>query len=143
MPRAFTLAAAFAAAALIASTTTTRGSPQSAPHIDPALFSSLQWRHIGPFRGGRTTAVAGVPSAPHVLYIGGSGGVWKTTDAGRTWSSIFDGQPTASIGAIAVSPADPNTLYAGTGEGESMGSGLYTSIDAGRTWTRLGLAEAP
>ncbi len=118
-----------------------------APAFDPALFSEFRWRPIGPFRGGRTKAVDGIASAPHVFYIGAvNGGVWKTTDAGRTWVPIFDDQPTGSIGAIAVAPSDPNVIYVGSGEGMqrpdlSVGNGLYKSTDAGRTWTHLGLRD--
>src|SRR5262245_45510254 len=85
------------------------GQPTGTPATD-----ALKWRMIGPFRGGRTRAVAGVPSLPHVFYIGAvDGGVWKTDDAGRTWQPVFDDQPTQSIGAIAVAPSDPNILYVG------------------------------
>jgi photosystem II stability/assembly factor-like uncharacterized protein len=115
---------------------------------DPALFAGLHWRLIGPFRGGRTVGATGVPGAPHLFYIGvNNGGVWRTTDAGRTWTPIFDDQPTGSIGAIAVAPSDPQTLYVGSGEGLqrpdlSVGDGVYTSTDGGRTWRHLGLEDA-
>ncbi|MBA4121741.1 MAG: glycoside hydrolase [Acidobacteria bacterium] len=108
---------------------------------------ALHWRNIGPFRGSRTRAVAGVPSQPNVFYMAQSnGGVFKTTDAGRTWIPIFDDQPTGSIGAIAVSISNPNVIYVGSGEGLhrpdlSVGDGVYKSIDAGRTWTHLGLRD--
>ena len=111
------------------------------------LFSELHWRAIGPIRGGRTRAAAGVPSQPNVFYIGAvNGGVFKTTDYGRTWNPIFDSQPTASIGAIAVAPSNPNIIYAGSGEGLqrpdlSTGDGIYKSTDAGKTWTHLGLRD--
>jgi photosystem II stability/assembly factor-like uncharacterized protein len=114
---------------------------------DPAFLSSLHWRSIGPYRGGRTRAVAGVPSQPNVFYIGVcNGGVWKTNDYGRTWQPIFDDQPTGSIGAIAVAPSDPNVVYVGSGEGLhrpdlSVGDGIYRSADAGKTWTHLGLRD--
>ncbi|HYN08071.1 MAG TPA: hypothetical protein VES67_11825 [Vicinamibacterales bacterium] len=120
---------------------------QSSTGFDPGLFRELTWRHIGPFRGGRTKAAAGIPAQPNVFYIGAvNGGVWKTTDAGRTWTPIFDDQPTGSIGAIAVAPSDPNIIYVGSGEGLqrpdlSTGDGIYKSTDAGRTWTHLGLRE--
>src|SRR6185436_17415927 len=80
--------------------------------FEPTLFKELRWRNIGPFRGGRTKAVDGIPSQPNVFYIGAvNGGVWKTNDYGRTWAPIFDDQPTASIGAIAIAPSDPNIVY--------------------------------
>jgi len=109
--------------------------------VDPALFAELRWRHIGPFRGGRTVGAAGVPQQPNVFYIGvNNGGVWKTTDFGQTWTPIFDAQPTQSIGAVAVAPSDPAVIYVGSGEGLqrpdlSVGDGIYKSTDAGRTWT--------
>jgi photosystem II stability/assembly factor-like uncharacterized protein len=102
---------------------------------------------IGPYRGGRTRAVAGVPSNPNLFYIGAvDGGVWKSDDAGRTWQPIFDDQPSQSIGAIAVAPSNPNIIYVGSGEGLhrpdlSVGDGMYRSDDAGRTWRQLGLRD--
>jgi photosystem II stability/assembly factor-like uncharacterized protein len=111
------------------------------------LYQGMRWRMIGPFRGGRTRAVAGVPSQPNVFYIGAvDGGVWKSTDYGRTWDPIFDGEPTQSIGAIAVAPSDPNIVYVASGEGLqrpdlSVGNGIYKSTDAGKTWTHLGLRD--
>jgi photosystem II stability/assembly factor-like uncharacterized protein len=116
--------------------------------VDPSLYAALQWRAIGPFRGGRTVGAAGVVQQPNVFYIGvNNGGVWKTTDYGQTWIPIFDDQPTQSIGAVAVAPSDPNILYVGSGEGLqrpdlSVGDGIYKSIDAGRTWEHLGLRTA-
>jgi photosystem II stability/assembly factor-like uncharacterized protein len=107
----------------------------------------MRWREIGPYRGGRTRACSGVPSQPNVFYIGAvNGGVWKTNDYGRTWTPIFDDQPTGSIGAIAVAPSDPNIIYVGSGEGLqrpdlSVGDGIYKSTDAGKTWTHLGLRD--
>src|SRR3954454_13594979 len=118
----------------------------SAP-FDPKLFQELRWRSIGPQRGGRTKSAAGVASQPNVFYIGVcNGGVWKTTDYGRTWNPIFDDQPTGSIGAVAVAPSNPNILYVGSGEGLqrpdlSVGDGVYKSTDAGKTWTHLGLRD--
>ncbi|HZQ25094.1 MAG TPA: glycoside hydrolase [Terriglobales bacterium] len=115
--------------------------------ISDSLYQQLQWRMIGPFRGGRTRAVSGVPSQPNVFYIGAvDGGVWKSDDYGRTWNPIFDNQPTQSIGAIAVAPSDPNTIYVASGEGLhrpdlSVGNGIYRSTDAGKTWTHLGLEQ--
>ncbi len=124
------------------------GGPRaSAQQYDPALYSALRWRLIGPFRGGRTVAAAGVPGTPDVLYIGvNNGGVWKSADYGRTWTPIFDDQSTGSIGAVAVAPSDPQTLYVGSGEGLqrpdlSVGDGVYKSTDGGRTWRHLGLRD--
>jgi photosystem II stability/assembly factor-like uncharacterized protein len=102
---------------------------------------------IGPFRAGRTVGAVGIPSQPNVFYIGvNNGGVWKTTDAGRTWKPIFDDQPTGSIGDVAIAPSNPNVVYVGSGEGLqrpdlSTGDGMYKSTDAGKTWTHLGLRE--
>ncbi len=116
-------------------------------HVDSALFSGMRWRLIGPFRGGRTVAAVGVHGRPTTLYIGvNNGGVWKSTDYGRIWTPIFDDQPTGSIGAIAVAPSDPNTIYVGSGEGLqrpdlSTGDGIYKSTDGGNTWRHLGLAD--
>jgi photosystem II stability/assembly factor-like uncharacterized protein len=116
-----------------------------AESYDAKLFGEMRWRSIGPHRGGRTRASAGVPGQPNVFYIGAvNGGVWKTNDYGRTWTPIFDDQPTGSIGAIAIAPSDPNVIYAGSGEGLqrpdlSVGDGIYKSTDAGKTWTHLGL----
>jgi photosystem II stability/assembly factor-like uncharacterized protein len=102
---------------------------------------------IGPFRGGRAVAVSGVIGQPNVFYFGAvCGGVWKTTNAGRTWAPIFDSQPVASIGAVSVAPSDPNVIYVGSGEADfrsdiCSGNGAYKSTDAGRTWTRIGLDD--
>ena len=107
----------------------------------------LHWRMIGPFRGGRTRAVAGVPDEPNVFYVGQvDGGVWKSNDYGRTWNPIFDGQDTQSIGAIAVAPSNDNIIYVASGEGLhrpdlSVGDGIYRSDDAGKSWTHLGLRD--
>jgi photosystem II stability/assembly factor-like uncharacterized protein len=120
----------------------------SAQPYDPAMYQDLRWRMIGPFRGGRTVAISGVPGQPNVFYMApNNGGVWKTTDFGRTWNPIFDDQPTGSIGALAVAPSNPNTIYVGSGEGLrrpdlSVGDGVYKSTDAGRSWQHLGLREA-
>jgi photosystem II stability/assembly factor-like uncharacterized protein len=112
-----------------------------------ACCGEMRYRMIGPHRGGRTKAAAGIPDQPHTFYVGVvNGGVWKSTDAGRTWAPIFDDQPTGSIGAIALAPPDPNVIYVGSGEGLqrpdlSTGDGIYKSTDAGRTWTHLGLRD--
>ena len=109
--------------------------------------SILRWRNIGPYRGGRTRAIAGVPSQPNVFYMAPvNGGVFKSIDYGRTWTPIFDDQPTASVGAIAVSISNPNVVYVGSGEGLhrpdlSVGDGVYKSTDAGTTWKHLGLSD--
>ena len=127
------------------------GATQIAAHaaqpIGPAYYDAMRWRLIGPFRGGRTVAVAGVPSQRGVFYMApNNGGVWKSTDYGRTWDPIFDGQDTGSIGALAVAPSDPNIIYVASGEGLrrpdlSTGDGIYKSRDAGKTWTHLGLRD--
>ncbi|HLX00361.1 MAG TPA: hypothetical protein VKR82_17105 [Candidatus Acidoferrales bacterium] len=124
------------------------GGPAPAQQYPPSMFQEMRWRNVGPFRGGRTRALAGVPSQPNVFYIGGvDSGVWKSDDFGETWEPIFDGQPTGSIGAIAVSLSDPNIIYVGCGEGLprpdlSIGDGMYKSTDGGKTWTHLGLRDA-
>ena len=115
---------------------------------DPSMYQELRWRMIGPFRGGRTVAISGVPGQQNVFYMApNNGGVWKSTDFGRTWNPIFDDQPTQSIGALAVAPSNPNTIYVGSGEGLrrpdlSVGDGMYKSTDAGKTWQHLGLGDA-
>ena len=107
--------------------------------------SILRWRNVGPYRGGRTRAVCGVPSQPNVFYMAAvNGGVFKSIDYGRTWQPVFDDQPTASVGSIAVAPSNPNVVYVASGEGLhrpdlSVGDGVYKSTDAGKTWTHLGL----
>ena len=119
----------------------------NAQKFDAKYFNSMQWRCIGPHRGGRTVGAVGVPSQPNVFYIGvNNGGVWKTNDFGRTWKPIFDDQPTGSIGDIVVSPSNPNIIYVGTGEGLqrpdlSVGDGIYKSTDGGKTWINTGLID--
>src|SRR5207253_1672521 len=109
------------------------------------LFAGLRWRNIGPFHGGRIAAVTGAIGQPGVFYIGApAGGIWKTTSAGVTWSPIFDQFTNVdSIGAIQVAPSDTNIVYAGTGDSVqgSLGDGMYKSIDAGKTWTHIGLED--
>src|SRR5215471_17590782 len=110
--------------------------------------SILRWRNIGPYRGGRTRAICGVPSQPNVFYMAPvNGGVFKSIDYGRKWQPIFDDQPTASVGAIAVSVSNPNIVYVGSGEGLhrpdlSVGDGIYKSTDAGKTWAHLGSRDS-
>jgi photosystem II stability/assembly factor-like uncharacterized protein len=116
--------------------------------LEPGLFAALRWRNVGPHRASRTRAAAGHASHPYTFYMAAvNGGVWKTTDAGRTWKPIFDDQPTGSIGTIAIAPSNPGILYVGSGEGLhrpdlSTGDGVYKSTDAGATWTHLGLRDA-
>src|SRR4029450_11982087 len=115
-------------------------SPAPPGSIDEKLFQGMQWRQIGPFRGGRALAIEGVPGEPDTYYFGAvAGGVWKTTDGGAHWTPLFDKQPISSIGAIAVAPSDHNVIYAGTGEAAirgntTYGTGVFKSIDGGKTW---------
>ena len=121
--------------------------PLPAQSVSPDLFSGLKWRLIGPFRGGRAVAAAGVRGDPNTFYFGAvDGGIWKTTNAGITWTPIFDQQSVASIGAIAVAPSDPKTIYVGTGESDirsdlASGDGVYRSTDGGTTWENIGLRD--
>jgi photosystem II stability/assembly factor-like uncharacterized protein len=112
------------------------------------LFTSLEWRSIGPYRGGRVVAVAGDPSHSHTFYFGSTGGgVWKTTDGGLFWENVSDGHfKRASVGGIAVAPSDANVIYVGMGEATirgnvSHGDGVYKSTDSGKSWTHLGLED--
>ncbi len=133
---------AFAALVLVAF-----AAPVVADPLDPALYSQLKWRCIGPFRGGRTVGAAGVPGKPNTFYVGvNNGGVWKTTDAGRVWTPIFDDQPTGSVGVLAVAPSNPDVIYVGSGEGLqrpdlSTGDGVYLTRDGGKTWKNTGLRD--
>jgi len=122
--------------------------PASAAEMSPAdLLAGFQWRMLGPFRGGRVAAATGVPGRPDEFYFGAvNGGVWKSIDAGRIWDPVFDSQPVASIGAIAVAPSAPDIVYVGSGESTlrdsaGFGNGVYKSVNAGKSWTHLGLAD--
>ncbi|HRI60189.1 MAG TPA: glycoside hydrolase, partial [Saprospiraceae bacterium] len=120
---------------------------QNTAYTQQPFFDALQWRCIGPHRGGRTVGAVGVPQQPGVFYIGvNNGGVWKTTDYGRVWTPIFDEQPTGSVGDVAVAPSDPRVLYVASGEGLqrpdlSVGDGVYKSTDGGKTWKNTGLRD--
>ncbi|MFT5386105.1 MAG: photosystem II stability/assembly factor-like uncharacterized protein, partial [Saprospiraceae bacterium] len=115
---------------------------------DDSLYNSIEWRNIGPFRGGRSCTVAGVPGKPNLFYFGSTGGgVWKTSDGGRHWENISDGYFGGSVGAIAVSESDPNVIYAGGGEvtvrgNVSSGYGIWKTEDAGKTWKQMGLKDS-
>jgi len=120
----------------------------AAQRAGATLFREITWRSLGPMSGGRTPAVAGVPSRPGVFYAGASnGGLWKTTDYGRVWAPVFDAQSTGAIGAIAVSPSHPEVVYVGGGDaghGDALagGNGIHKSVDGGASWTQLGLQES-
>jgi len=116
--------------------------------IDPSAYKAVKWRCIGPYRGGRVTAVAGIPSKPYTYYFGAcGGGVWKTEDGGLNWRPVSDGYfNTGSVGAVAVSEWDPNVVYVGMGEAPirgnvSHGDGMYKSVDRGKTWEHIGLKD--
>jgi photosystem II stability/assembly factor-like uncharacterized protein len=116
--------------------------------VDPSYYQALHWRLIGPFRGGRVLAVSGIPGNDRRFYFGAvDGGVWETKDAGRTWQPIFDHEPVASIGAIAIAPSRPGTIYVGTGEADmrsdiAQGDGMYKSTDGGKHWRHIGLTDS-
>ena len=118
------------------------------PTIPASVSGALEWRQLGPFRGGWATMAAGVPTQPDTFYIGtAGGGVWKTIDAGRTWQSLFDRQPASAVGALAVAPSDPEVIYVGTGQVAARydvgaGNGVYRSADGGKTWQHAGLADS-
>jgi photosystem II stability/assembly factor-like uncharacterized protein len=120
----------------------------TAATFDPAQYSAMQWREVGPFRGGRCAAVEGIASQPNTYYFGSvGGGVWKTIDGGETWKAVSDGFFGGSIGAVAVSEWDPNVVYVGGGEktvrgNVSHGDGMWKSTDAGKTWTNVGLKDS-
>lgn len=115
---------------------------------DPAQYKAMQWREVGPYRGGRSAAVEGIASQPNVYYFGATGGgVWKTVDGGESWKPVSDGFFGGSIGAVAVAESDPNVVYVGTGEktvrgNVSHGDGVWKSLDAGKTWKHIGLADS-
>ncbi|PYQ79676.1 MAG: hypothetical protein DMG01_08175, partial [Acidobacteria bacterium] len=120
----------------------------SSSAVNPNTYQDLRWRSIGPHRGGRSTAAAGVRTQPNVFYMGATGGgVWKTENFGITWTPVSDGQiATGSIGAIDVADSNPNVVYVGTGSeairsNVILGRGVYRSADAGRTWQFVGLRE--
>lgn len=152
VPHLRAIARAAAAAALALPTLThaqgaaARPAAPATPAIAPSLYSQLHWRTIGP-EGNRFSAAAGIPGDPHTYYVGAaSGGIWKTTDGGTNWRPIFDAHPVQSVGSLAIAKSDPNVIYAGTGEGKirshiSVGQGVYKSVDAGKTWTLMGLEQ--
>jgi len=139
--------AALLALALAAVTTLQAAPPPAIAAVPAQDLAALHWRLIGPFRGGRVLAVTGVPQHPQRFYFGAvDGGVWESDNAGRTWTPIFDQEPVGSIGAIAVAPSNPDVIYVGSGEADmrsdiALGNGMYKSVDAGRTWTPIGLAD--
>ena len=123
--------------------------PENGIGFDAKLWNGMQWREVGPFRGGRALAIAGVPDEPNTYYFGAvAGGIWKTTDGGGNWRPLFDQQHgTSSIGALAVAPSNPNILYAGTGEAAprgniTFGDGVYKSVDGGKSWRNIGLKDS-
>ncbi len=145
----FVLSGVMAAAALPAGAQRKAAAPPTPPALDTSAFRALQWRNVGPFRGGRANSAAGIPTQP-LTYFGGytGGGLWRTDDAGINWRNISDGWfRTGSIGAIAIAPSDANVIYVGTGEeairgqSSSYGDGVYRSMDQGRTWVNVGLRD--
>ena len=122
--------------------------PTLAGAIDEKLFKGMQWRQIGPFRGGRALTIEGVPGEPDTYYFGAvAGGVWKTIDGGANWAPLFDKESISSIGTVAVAPSDHNVIYAGTGEAAirgntTYGTGVFKSIDGGKTWQNVGLKDS-
>jgi photosystem II stability/assembly factor-like uncharacterized protein len=136
-----------AAAVLTAATQPALFAP--APPVDTTIWKSLRWRSVGPDRGGRSIAIAGVVGQPKVGYFGATGGgLWKTTDGGESWAPVTDGQiKSSSVGAVAVAQSDPNVIYIGMGEScirgnIQPGDGVYKSTDAGKTWTHVGFSNS-
>jgi hypothetical protein len=151
MMRAAGLAAALACACLLlppAGMGAEPAAPAGPPPFPAPLGTALRWRSIGPFRGGRVLAVSGVPGRPETFYFGSvGGGVWRSDDAGRVWTPVFDGPPSGSIGALAVAPSNPDVIYAGAGEADmrsdiSWGDGMYRSSDGGRSFRSIGLRDS-
>ena len=120
---------------------------QSPSAQDLINYQELEYRMIGPFRGGRTVGAVGIPDQPNLFFVGvNNGGVWKTTDAGRTWEPIFDDAPTGSVGDLAVSVSNPDIIYVGTGEGLhrpdlAVGDGMFKTTDGGQSWKHIGLED--
>jgi photosystem II stability/assembly factor-like uncharacterized protein len=143
MHRSFRLLAAVAAALALTVTLRAQDAAKPAADTSPKEFKALKYRLIGPANGGRTTRAAGVPGDPSTYWVGAaSGGVWKSTDGGATFTSVFDDQPVASIGSLAIAPSDPNIVYVGSGEANirgnvAAGNGIYKTTDAGKTWTHV------
>jgi photosystem II stability/assembly factor-like uncharacterized protein len=121
-------------------------SPLFAQPFDPSLFSEMRWRSIGPFRAGWGTCAEGIPDEPDTFYFGAAGGgVWKTGNAGRTWTPIFEHESATSVGALAIAPSDPKVIYVGTGQPEPRydivsGDGIFRSDDGGKNWAKRGLS---
>jgi photosystem II stability/assembly factor-like uncharacterized protein len=141
-------AAAAAAAAAPEAAPGAQAPATGAPPLDASLFKALQWRCIGPYRGGRALTGSGIPGNASTFYFGAvAGGVWKTTNGGETWSSLTDGTPISSVGALALAPSNPDVIYVGTGEAAprgdiTYGDGVYKSVDGGRTWSHVGLDDS-
>src|SRR4029453_19320963 len=147
--RSTVLVALFLAVCVSAASVQSAGSPTPTPAgtIDEKLFNGMRWRQVGPFRGGRALAIEGVIGEPDTYYFGAvAGGVLKTTDGGANWTPLFDKAPISSIGALAVAPSDHNVVYVGTGEAAirgntTYGTGVFKSIDGGKTWENVGLKD--
>ncbi len=141
------LASVWIASSAVAATPAAPTTTAAKPLVDPARFQALHWRGIGPYRGGRVLAVTGVPGDPYTFYFGAvAGGVFKSTDAGATWTPLTDKTPIMSVGAIAVAPSNHNVLYVGTGEAAprgdiTYGNGVFKSTDGGKSWVSVGLSD--